>query len=113
MHAKLDEPSHRDVILTTILLKPGKRNFKIGDFQSGLKRCSNEYPRLKISQHTIENVFLIYHPYLCGQLDIPEYCLGREGRRIVQKEFDNYDFSLQKELQTIAEKVWASNSPPI
>ncbi|MBU2104477.1 MAG: hypothetical protein KKF67_01735 [Nanoarchaeota archaeon] len=109
--ATLDELTHINIVLGMILLKQGKRNFRIEDLQRGLDKCSEKYPRLKISRKEMENTFFFYHQFLCGDASIPEYGLNEEGRKRIQGEFDKYTPDLQTELRAIAKDVWGIPYP--
>ena|SRR3989344_8362627 len=98
--------THREIILSVILLKPGNGNFVVEDLKKGLDSVVHESPRLDIPWSSISNTLFFYHPYLCGELNLPEYRLSYEGRKIIQKEFDTYSPKTQQRLREITEKVW-------
>lgn len=102
----LDDITHSQIILSLILLKPGQRNFRVEDFARGLRAVSAESPRLRISNDTIDSTFFFFDHYLHGDLDLPHYRLGNEGRRDLQQEFATYSSELQQKLTQLAGKVW-------
>ncbi len=102
----LEYLTSREIILSLIYLKQGKRDFYVEDLKKGLDTVSAESTRLKISWNSIMNTLFFYHPYLCGELDLPGYRLNKEGQKIVQKEFAAYSPELQNRLKKLAEKVW-------
>jgi len=59
-----------------------------------------------MSWNLTNKTFFFYHPFLCGELNLPYYRLSEEGQKIVQTEFNNYSPQLQKELESISQKVW-------
>ena len=102
----LDQLTHREIILNTILLKQGNKNFYVKDLEKGLIRYSGKYLKSEIKQESVETTFFFFHPHLCGELNLPQYRLGEEGRKIINKEFNKYPFKLQQELRKFAKKVW-------
>lgn len=102
----LDDITHSEIILGLILLKPGKRYFRVEDFGRGLKVVSTESPRLRISGDTIDRTFFFWDHYLHGDFDSPYYRLSEEGKAILQREFSTYSPELQQRLVELAEKVW-------
>lgn len=102
----LDEITHREIILSLILLKPGERNFRVEDLKRGLDAVSTENPRLNISGDSIDSTFFFFDHYLHGEFDLPHYRLSREGRRDLQTKFAAYSPELQDRLTELAEKGW-------
>lgn len=102
----LEDITHSEIILSLILLKPGKRNFRVEDLHQGLKDVSTESSRLRISLDSISNTFFAYEPYLSGEYNLPHYRLSDEGRTHLQKEFATYSPELQQRLTQLAGKVW-------
>ncbi len=102
----LEDITHSEIILSLILLKPGKRNFRVEDLHQGLKDISTESSRLRISWDSISNTFFFYEPYLTGELNFPHYRLSEEGKAFLQREFATYSPELQHRLTELAEKVW-------
>lgn len=102
----LDDITHREIILSLILLKPGPRNFRVEDLKRGLGVASNENPRLKIPSDSVDTTFFFYDHYLHGDFDLPHYRLNEYGKKCLQKDFDGYAPELQNTLRELAGKVW-------